>query len=101
MWTMEFETTRVKTHKGLIVGYGKRGIEEKSPIHIADIVRMLGLSITSSMKQPDQQELIRGILRSQIITLTVISSRQLALARLSPWLLLASSTELLQIESYS
>ena len=40
---LEFETTRVTTHKGLIVGYrapvlrdGKRGVEEKSPIHIAN-----------------------------------------------------------------
>ena len=47
---LEFEKTRVATHKGLIVGFrapvlrdGKRGIEEKSPIHIADIVRMLGM----------------------------------------------------------
>ena len=37
---LEFETTRVTTHKGLIVGYrapvlrdGKRGVEEKLPIH--------------------------------------------------------------------
>ena len=41
------------------------------------------------------------VLRSQTITLTVVSGRQLALARLSPWLLVASSTELLQSESYS
>ena len=67
---LKFETTRVTTRKGLIVGYwafvlrdGKRGVEEKSPIYIADIVRMQGLSISSSMKQPDQQELIRGILK--------------------------------------
>ena len=42
---------------------GKRGVEEKSPIHIADIVRMSGMSISSTMKRPDQQELIRGILK--------------------------------------
>ena len=67
---LEFETTRVTTHKGLIVGFrapvlrsGERGVEEKSPIHIADIVRMLGMSISSTMKRPDQQELIRGILK--------------------------------------
>ena len=52
---LEFETTRVTTHKGLIVGYrapvlrdGERGVEEKAPIHIADIVRMLGMSISST-----------------------------------------------------
>ena len=41
----------------------KRGVEEKSPIHIADIVRMLGMSISSTMTGPDQQDLIRGILK--------------------------------------
>ena len=59
------------THKGLIVGYrapvlrdGKRGVEEKSPIHIADIVRMLGMPISiTPMTGPDQQDLIRGILK--------------------------------------
>ena len=67
---LEFETTRVTTHKGLIVGYrapvlrdGKRGVEEKSPIHIADIVRMIGMSISSTMTGPDQQAPIRGILK--------------------------------------
>ena len=61
---LEFETTRV------IVGYrapvlrdGKRGVEEKSPIYIADTVRIQGLSISSTMKRSDQQELIRGILK--------------------------------------
>ena len=49
---LEFETTKVVNLKGLIVGYrapvlrnGKPGIEVKSPIHIADIVRMYGLLI--------------------------------------------------------
>ena len=42
---LEFETTRVTTYKGLIVGFrapvlpdGKLGREEKSPIHIARIL---------------------------------------------------------------
>ena len=42
---LEFVTTRIETYKGLIVGYrapvlhgGKKGKEEKSPIHVADIV---------------------------------------------------------------
>ena len=67
---LEFETTRVTTHKGLTVGYrtpvlrdGKRGVEEKAPIHIANIVRMLGMSIFSTMTGPCQQDLIRGILK--------------------------------------
>ena len=41
----------------------KRGIEEKAPIHIADIVRMLGMSISSTTTGPGQQDLIRGILK--------------------------------------
>ena len=48
---LEFETTRVTLYQGLIVGYrapvlssGMLGREEKSPIHVADIVRMNGLS---------------------------------------------------------
>ena len=47
---LEFETTRVTTHKGLIVGCATRWEErrwgKKSPIHFADIVRMQGLSIS-------------------------------------------------------
>ena len=52
---LEFEMTRVTTHKGLIVCYrapmlrdGKKSVEEKAPIHIADIVRMLGMPISST-----------------------------------------------------
>ena len=67
---LEFEATRVTTHKRLIVGYralvlrdGKRGVEEKSPIHIADIVRMLGMSISSTMTRPGHHDLVRGILK--------------------------------------
>ena len=67
---LEFETTRVLTHKGLIVGYrapvlsnGKLGREEKSPIHIADIVRMHGLSTSSSTSEPNSNAGIRGILK--------------------------------------
>ena len=55
--------------KGLIVGYrapilnfGKIGNEEKSPIHIADIVRMCGMSASSPTAGPDQPK-IRGILK--------------------------------------
>ena len=67
---LEFETTRVVNLKGLIVGYrapvlrnGLPGVEEKSPIHIADVVRMCGLLISSSTKRPDQDEPVRGILK--------------------------------------
>ena len=71
---LEFETTRVTTrvtkHKGLIVGYrapvlrnGKRCVEDKAPIYIADIFLMLGMSISSTMKGPGQQAPIRGILK--------------------------------------
>ena len=42
---------------------GERGVEEKAPIHIADIVRMLGMSISSTTMGPGQQDLIRGILK--------------------------------------
>ena len=42
---------------------GKKGVEEKAPIHIADIIRMLGMSISSTTTGPGQQELIRGILK--------------------------------------
>ena len=45
---MEYITTRVSTYKGLIVAYrspvltsGRVGVEEKSPIHVADVVRMM------------------------------------------------------------
>ena len=45
---LEYATTRVAVYKGLIVAYrapvlstGHVGIEEKSPIHVADVVRMM------------------------------------------------------------
>ncbi len=45
---LEFTTTRVVVLKGVIVAYqapvnskGSVGFEEKSPIHIADVVRMV------------------------------------------------------------
>jgi hypothetical protein len=67
---LEFETTRVINLKGLIVGYrapvlrnGILGVEEKSPIHIADVVRMYGLLISSPTQRPDQDEPVRGILK--------------------------------------
>ena len=40
---------------------GNLGVEEKSPIHIADVVRMYGLLISSLTKQPDQENPNRGI----------------------------------------
>ena len=67
---LEFETTRVVNLKGLIVGYrapvlrnGILGVEEKSPIHIADVVQMYGLLISSPTQRPDQDEPVRGILK--------------------------------------
>ena len=67
---LEFETTRVINLKGLIVGYrapvlrnGILGVEEKSPIHIADVVRMYGLLISSPTQRPDLDEPVRGILK--------------------------------------
>ena len=66
---LEFITTRIIVQKGLIVGFrapvlhgGKIGNEEKSPIHIADIVRMCGMSASSPTTGPDQPK-IRGILK--------------------------------------
>ena len=65
---LEFETTRVTTYKGLIVGYrapvlsgGILGREEKSPIHVADIVRMHGLSTLSPPTGPAGNDASRGI----------------------------------------
>ena len=67
---LEFETTRITTYKGLIVGFrapvlrdGKLGREEKSPIHIADIVKMCGSSNLSTRVGPNSLEKIRGILK--------------------------------------
>ena len=44
---LEFVTTRIAEYKGLIVAYrapvldsGRTGREEKSPIHVADVIRM-------------------------------------------------------------
>ena len=48
---LEFVTTRVTAYKGLVVAYrapmlstGQVGIEEKSPIHVADVIRMMSES---------------------------------------------------------
>ena len=64
----KYDSSEAK-HKGLIVAYlapvlqdGNSGVEEKSPIHIADVVRMHGLSISGTAR-PNQQALIRGILK--------------------------------------
>ena len=72
---LEFQTTRVTTHKGLIVGFrapvlrdGKLGKEEKSPIHIADIVKMCGMSNLSTREGPGPAEKTRGILRRGVST---------------------------------
>jgi hypothetical protein len=72
---LEFVTTRVTTHKGLIVGFrapvlrdGKLGVEEKSPIHIADIVKMCGMSSLSTQGGPNSEEKIRGILKQRVPT---------------------------------
>jgi hypothetical protein len=67
---LEFETTRVVNLKGLIVGYrapvlrsGLPGVEEKSPIHIADVVRMCGLLISGTTRVLDRDEPVKGILK--------------------------------------
>ena len=71
---LEFITTRIVVLKGLIVAYrapvnsqGSVGFEEKSPIHIADVVRMIEWS-TSRLKF-DESELnparpVRSVLKS-------------------------------------
>ena len=48
---LEFVTTRVVEYQGFIVAYralvlrgGELGKEEKSPIHVLDVVRMMGIS---------------------------------------------------------
>ncbi len=48
---LEFVTTRVVILQGVIVAYrapvnkdGRAGFEEKSPIHVADVVRMIEFS---------------------------------------------------------
>ena len=69
---LEFVTTIVTTHKGLIVGFrapvlrdGKLGVEEKSPI-LADIVKMCGMSSLSTQGGPNSDEKIRGILKQRV-----------------------------------
>ena len=65
---LEFQTTRIAIYQGLIVGYrapvlqGRLGKEEKSPIHVADIVRMCGASTSSPQLGPDHSK-TRGILK--------------------------------------
>ena len=70
---LEFETTRIAIYQGLIVGYrapvllgGKLGKEEKSPIHVADIVQMCGASTSSTTEGPDSGRHIRGILKQGV-----------------------------------
>ena len=55
------------THKGLIVGIrvpllrdGKLGREEKLPMHIADIVKMCGMSHLSTREGPGPAEKTRA-----------------------------------------
>lgn len=72
---LEFETTRVTLYKGLIVAYrapvnihGRVGFEEKSPIHIADVVRMYELS-TSRLNDGESElsndvRAVRSILKA-------------------------------------
>ena len=65
--------TRIETYKGLIVGYrapvlhgGKKGKEEKSPIHVADIVRMCGISTSSPKMGSDPADKIKGVLKQKV-----------------------------------
>jgi hypothetical protein len=85
---LEFETTRIAIYQGLIVGYrapvllgGKLGKEEKSPIHVADIVRMCGASTSSTTEGPDSGRHIRGILSRGAISCRSIVTTQTALRR--------------------
>ena len=64
---LEFITTRVEVWKGLIVAYrapvladGKTGREEKSPIHVADVIRMSGLNSESFEKKTSRAEVSGG-----------------------------------------
>ena len=51
---LEFVTTRVVEYKGLIVAYrapvlnGRTGREEKSPIHVADVIRMSQMNLRTT-----------------------------------------------------
>ena len=72
---LEYVTTRVALYKGLIVAYrapvnktGRVGFEEKSPIHIADVVRMCELS-TSRLNDEESERsndelTVRSILKT-------------------------------------
>ena len=67
---LEYETTRVALYKGLIVAYrapmnskGKVGFEEKSPIHIADVVRMYEMS-TARLNDEEPEHSAELVLRS-------------------------------------
>ena len=80
---LEFETTRVTTHKGLIVDYrapvlrdGERGVEEKAHIHIADIVQERNC-ISKESYAPQTQQAHRK--SSKIDEIPVISSDELRL----------------------
>ena len=55
---LEFVTTRVTKYQGLIVAYrapilssGSVGVEEKSPIHVAEVVRMMGIVSSSRLRK--------------------------------------------------
>ena len=67
---LEYVTTRVALYKGLIVAYrapvnktGRVGFEEKSPIHIADVVRMCELS-TSRLNDEESERSAEPAVRS-------------------------------------
>ena len=58
---LEFVTTRIAVHNSLIVAYrapvllnGRTGREEKSPIHVADVIRMRELSLRLSKSGGDR-----------------------------------------------
>jgi len=73
---LDFVTTRVVILQGVIVAYrapvnkdGRVGFEEKSPIHVADVVRMIELS--NSRLNEEESELsderkVRSILKAGI-----------------------------------
>ena len=58
---LEFVTTRIAVHNSLIVAYrapvllnGRTGREEKSPIHVADVIRMRELNLRLSKSDGDR-----------------------------------------------
>ena len=73
---LEFVTTRIVILQGVIVAYrapvnkdGRVGFEEKSPIHVADVVRMIELStsrLNDGESELSDERKVRSILKAGI-----------------------------------